>query len=233
MVAARLSSQVGIEVLVATVGGVGARASAQWQAECGAGLDKSSEEFFFSEIAREWENEKERRRKEEMSKEAEKDAAKWAEWDSLTEAERAARTFEMASAWKTPVSTSSESDQMTEEERQEKRAEKEAELMIEEKEVLENARVKAKEAVMDAFIKESIDRGRLIVIGTFKHWLDRKGGYEELANGAASLGAKVVAAYSSEGEPSQALNVLHGEVLGRLTRDAVDEVANWLATSTR
>ncbi|NNN20889.1 MAG: hypothetical protein HKL80_02645 [Acidimicrobiales bacterium] len=232
MVTARLASQAGIEVTINALSGVIQRSINQWLAEKAAGLNEDREAFHVSEAAKLWEAEKLRRKKEEERKEAEEDAQRWAEWDSLTEGEKAARTFEMASAWKT-AATTTPAPQISPEEKQRIQQEKEAKEAEEEKQVLGEGAEKAKQAVINEFIESSVEKSILIVKGTHKKWIERRGGSDEIASEAASLGARVVAAYSLEGEPSQALNVLHGEVVGRATREAVDEVASWLANVVR
>ena len=151
----------------------------------------------------------------------------WEEWDALSEAERAARTFEFASSWKNPVQPEPTESSDSEKEKI-KQKQKEEEEKKEEEEFLKNVEATTKDKIHDEFVAEKLQDSFKFVEGTYKTWLEESNNGQRVGNEIANLSIKVIGNYSMDGNTPSALNVLHGEVIGRYSQTSVEEVASWV-----
>ncbi len=223
----RLAAQAAIEILTQSVVGVAIRGSDEWKALKNAGIIKERQNEIKQKLIDEFQDKKRRKIEDEERKKADEDAKRWEEWDALSEAERAARTFEFASSWKNPVQPEPTESKVSEEEKI-KQKQKEEEEKKEEEEFLKNAEVTTKNKIHDEFVAEKLQDSFKFVEGTYKTWLEESNNGQMVGNEIANLSVKVIGNYSMDGNTPSALNVLHGEVIGRYSQTSVEEVASWV-----
>ncbi len=211
------------------VSGIISRNIADIIARSKAGLLKDRETELRREYFAQWKEVHEAELAEEENKKVLEDEKRWAEWDSLSDAERAARTFEMAEALTMGgAQTKTTSGKTPEEIEKEKRDKAEAEKRLE-AEALEGAAKQASAKLIKELEEKVMIDFEKFMVGTFNMWAVENGSGNAVADEAADIAAKCLQAYTAEGETSQALQVFEGLVLGRMTKEVVDEVRDWFA----
>lgn len=231
--ASRLVAFSVIQLTFNVVGGIISRNIADILARSKAGLLKNREADLRREHFNGWIQKHEAELAEEEKKRALEDEKRWAEWDSLSDAERAARTFEMAEALTMGTSQQiSAGSKSPEEIEKEKQAKDDEEKRLE-TDALEAAAKYASDTLIQELEERVLDDLSDFVVGTFNTWATDNEAGKLVAEEAADLAANCLQAYMTEGETSQALQVFEGLVLGRMTKDIVDEVRDWLAAKSK
>ena len=227
-VTARLVSFAVIQLTYNVISGIIKRNIESIIAKSKAGLLKDRE----AEIRREhfniWLEKRQERLAEEERQKVMEDEKRWAEWDSLTEAERAARTFEMAEAL-TMGSQPKAASGKTAEEIEKERIQKEEEERRLESEALEEAAHVASAKLIGELEINVLEDLQAYIVGTFNTWAINNDSGRLVAEEAGDLAAQCLQAYSAEGDTAQTLQVFDGLVLGKLTKDAVDNIKEWLS----